>query len=112
MFFSKAIAPEYLGDLLFLCLWDRMCLLKLALPLNLEVLAARYPPSPMAIDPAAISANPAVTTTIVVWAAPDNPAARAKGTVSPSDMPITISRTVSLAIKYLSTCGVAGIIFS
>ena len=58
----------------------------------------------MAIDPAAISASPAVTTTAVVaLGIPDNPAASANGTVKPSDMPITISRTSSLAVKWLST---------
>src|SRR5262249_37564287 len=41
--------------------------------------------------------------------APDRPAARAKGTVRPSDMPITRSRTVSEAVKCFSTCGVCGI---
>src|SRR2546428_12371293 len=40
--------------------------------------------------------------------APDRPAARAKGTVSPSDMPITMSRIVSEAVKCFSTCGVWG----
>src|SRR2546423_3031496 len=40
--------------------------------------------------------------------APDKPAARAKGTVKPSDMPITMSRTVSEAVKCFSTCGVCG----
>src|SRR5579884_245079 len=70
--------------------------------------AARYPPSPIAIDPAAISASPAVTMTRVEATAPDSPAARAKGTVSPSDIPMTISRTVSRAVKWRSTCGVCG----
>src|SRR5262245_3088572 len=45
---------------------------------------------------------------VVASTAPDNPAARAKGTVRPSDMPITMSRTVSEAVKCLSTCGVCG----
>src|SRR2546428_8874392 len=40
--------------------------------------------------------------------APDRPAASAKGTVSPSDMPITMSRMVSEAVKCFSTCGVWG----
>src|ERR1700678_4028086 len=58
----------------------------------------------MAIEPAAISARPARTTTEVATLAPDNPAASAKGTVNPSDIPITTSRTVSLAVKCCSTC--------
>src|SRR5450755_1724254 len=44
----------------------------------------------------------------VVLTAPDNPAARANGTVRPSDIPITISRTVSPAVKCCSMCGVCG----
>jgi hypothetical protein len=35
--------------------------------------------------------------------APDRPAASANGTVSPSDMPMTTSRTVSPAVKCFST---------
>jgi hypothetical protein len=53
----------------------------------------------MAIEPAAISAKPAVTTILAAVTAPDKPAARAKGTVNPSDIPITMSRTVSDAVK-------------
>src|SRR5712671_4252795 len=41
--------------------------------------------------------------------APVKPAARANGTVRPSDMPMTMSRTVSPAVKCRSTCGVCGI---
>jgi len=37
------------------------------------------------------------------------PAASAKGTVNPSDIPITMSRTTSLAVKWRSVCGVCGI---
>ncbi len=37
--------------------------------------------------------------------APVSPAASANGTVRPSDMPITTSRTVSLAVKWCSTWG-------
>ncbi|OWK35304.1 Biphenyl-2,3-diol 1,2-dioxygenase [Fimbriiglobus ruber] len=44
----------------------------------------------------------------VASTAPDRPAARANGTVMPSDMPITMSRTVSEAMKCFSTCGVCG----
>src|SRR5256885_16402293 len=62
----------------------------------------------MAIAPAAISAEPAVMMTRVDSTAPDRPAARAKGTVSPSDIPITMSRIVSEAVKCFSTCGVWG----
>src|SRR6266446_328330 len=63
---------------------------------------------PIAIAPAAISAEPAVMMTRVDSTAPDRPAARAKGTVSPSDIPITMSRIVSEAVKCFSTCGVWG----
>src|SRR5580704_16162361 len=65
----------------------------------------------MAIDPAAISAKPAVMMMLVAstCTAPDRPAASAKGTVRPSAMPMTISRTVSDAVKCFSTCGVTGI---
>src|SRR5207244_12076388 len=62
----------------------------------------------MAIAPAAISVEPAVMMTRVDSTAPDRPAARAKGTVSPSDIPITMSRIVSEAVKCFSTCGVWG----
>src|SRR5258708_6443618 len=65
----------------------------------------------MAIEPAAISAKPATTIIRVVVSAPDNPAASANGTVSPSAIPITISRTNSDAVKCFSTCGVCGIFF-
>src|SRR5437660_7131066 len=65
----------------------------------------------MAIEPAAISAKPATTMIRVVVLAPDNPAASANGTVSPSAIPITISRTNSDAVKCFSTCGVCGIFF-
>src|SRR5579871_6389992 len=63
----------------------------------------------MAIAPAAISARPAVTTTAVDATASDSPAVSAKGTVRPSDMPITRSRTTSAARKCRSMCGVVGI---
>ena len=53
----------------------------------------------MAMAPAATSARPAVTTMCVEATAPERPAARANGTVSPSDMPITMSRTVSPDVK-------------
>src|SRR5579864_6163485 len=65
----------------------------------------------MAIDPAAISASPATTMMRVVISAPESPAASAKGTVSPSAIPITMSRTNSEAVKCDSTCGVCGIFF-
>src|SRR5712692_6097244 len=65
----------------------------------------------MAIEPAAISAKPATTMIRVVVSAPDNPAASANGTVNPSAIPITISRTNSDAVKCFSTCGVCGIFF-
>src|SRR5262245_23057274 len=56
----------------------------------------------MAMEPAAISASPAVTTMREDATAPERPAASANGTVSPSAMPITISRTVLLAVKCFS----------
>src|ERR1700735_4551365 len=65
----------------------------------------------MAMDPAAISASPAITMIRVVVVAPDSPAASAKGTVRPSAIPITMSRTYSEAVKWDSTCGVCGIFF-
>jgi hypothetical protein len=61
------------------------------------------------MEPAAISVSPAVTMMWVSAIAPVNPAARAKDTVKPSDMPITTSRTASPAVKWLSTCRVRGI---
>src|SRR5256885_17074807 len=63
----------------------------------------------MAMEPAAISARPAVTTMPLDATAPLRPAASANGTVRPSDMPMTTSRTVSLAVKWRSVCGVRGI---
>src|SRR5437879_5245901 len=59
----------------------------------------------MAIEPAAISASPAVTIRLVVLIAPDKPAASAKGTVSPSDIPITMSLTISEPVKCRSMWG-------
>jgi hypothetical protein len=40
--------------------------------------------------------------------APVMPAASAKGTVNPSAMPMTTSRTLALAVKCDSTCGELG----
>jgi hypothetical protein len=40
---------------------------------------------------------------------PDRPAAKAKGTVNPSDIPMTMSRIFSEEVKWVSTCGVWGI---
>src|ERR1700733_6082972 len=57
----------------------------------------------MAIDPAAISARPARTTTWGELTAPDRPAAKAKGTVRPSDIPMTMSRTKAVEAKCVST---------
>jgi hypothetical protein len=50
-----------------------------------------------------------VITTPVDCTTPERPAARAKGTVKPSDMPMTMSRIVSEDVKCFSTCGVCGI---
>src|SRR5215472_5793137 len=70
----------------------------------------------MAIEPAAISAKPAVTMIpvplAITAAAPVRPAARAKGTVRPSDIPITMSRTAAVAVKCFSTCSTDGMRFS
>src|SRR5271157_5807833 len=66
----------------------------------------------MAIEPAAISARPAVTTIAVEATAPVNPAASAKGTVSPSDIPMTTSRTAAVAVKCFSMCSTVGILAS
>ena len=66
----------------------------------------------MAIDPAAISAKPAVTTIWLLATAPESPAASAKGTVRPSYMPMTRSRMVWLPVKCFSKCGVYGIVGS
>src|ERR1035438_4565778 len=62
----------------------------------------------MAMEPAAISARPATTTRWLLSTAPEIPAASAKGTVSPSDIPITTSRTTLPAVKWRSMCGVCG----
>src|SRR5581483_1522697 len=62
----------------------------------------------MAIDPAATSARPAITTIRAESTAPERPAASANGTVRPSDMPMTMSRTASLAVKWRSWWGVCG----
>src|SRR5512146_2335146 len=48
----------------------------------------------------------------VELAIPDSPAASAKGTVSPSDIPITMSLTASEPVKCFSMCGVCGILLS
>src|SRR5437867_6416796 len=56
------------------------------------------------MPPAAISARPATTTSPVLPTAPESPAASANGTVSPSDIPITTSRTVGPPAKCPSAC--------
>src|ERR1700757_3570255 len=66
----------------------------------------------MAIDPAAISAMPPITISRVELTAPESPAASAKGTVNPSAIPMTTSRTNSPAVKCFSMCGVVGILRS
>src|SRR5688572_3399608 len=60
----------------------------------------------MDIAPAAISARPAVTTSSDDCSAPDRPAASANGTVRPSDIPMTRSRTTSDRPKWRSACAV------
>jgi len=67
---------------------------------------------PIAIEPAAISASPPITISRVELTAPERPAASANGTVNPSAMPITTSRTNSPAVKCFSTWGVMGILRS
>ena len=47
-------------------------------------------------------------TTPVDSTTPDGPAAKAKGTVNPSDIPMTMSRIFSEEVKCVSTCGVCG----
>src|SRR4051812_15911251 len=59
----------------------------------------------MAIDPAAISAMPAITTIEVFEMLPDSPAASANGTVNPSAMPMITSRTNNPEVKWVSTSG-------
>src|SRR5262245_62800071 len=60
------------------------------------------------MEPAAISASPAVTTRAGESMAPVSPAASAKGTVKPSASPMTLSLTTRPAVKWCSTCGVVG----
>src|SRR6185437_13384282 len=62
----------------------------------------------MAMEPATISASPAVTTMRVDAIAPVSPAARAKGTVKPSAMPMTMSRTAAVEVKCFSRWAVVG----
>src|SRR5882762_7684517 len=61
------------------------------------------------MEPAAISASPPITISRVELTAPERPAASANGTVRPSAIPITTSRTNRPAVKCFSTCGVIGI---
>ena len=56
----------------------------------------------MATAPAVTSATPAMQMIDVWLTAPAMPAARAKGTVSPSAIPMTMSRSVSPAVKWSS----------
>gem|GEM_PF-5360912 len=68
-------------------------------------LAARLPPNPIAIAPVRADRHlcaPAVTMTCDWLRASLSPAASARGTASPSDITITIPRTMSYAVKYLS----------
>src|SRR5690349_158928 len=65
----------------------------------------------MAIDPAPISANPAITISCVFATAPESPAASADGTVSPSDILITMSRTKLHEVRWYSAWGVRAIRF-
>src|SRR5262249_24917576 len=61
------------------------------------------------MEPAAISASPAVTTSAVESTAPVRPSASANGPVRPSARPMTVSRTTTPALKCCWTCGVCGI---
>jgi hypothetical protein len=47
------------------------------------------PPNPIAIEPAAISASPAVMMSLDASTAPDKPAANANGTIGHADYDIT-----------------------
>jgi hypothetical protein len=51
------------------------------------------------MEPAAISAMPAITTMEVFEMLPESPAASAKGTVNPSAMPMITSRTNNPEVK-------------
>src|SRR5665213_4352798 len=63
----------------------------------------------MAIEPAATSASPATMITVDASTAPLRPAASANGTVRPSAIPMTTSRTTCDDSKCFSTCSVCGI---
>jgi len=67
-----------------------------------EEFGETYPPRPMEMAPAATSAMPAVRTRAEVALVPERPAARAKGTVRPSETPMMMSRTTSPAVKCFS----------
>lgn len=58
-----------------------------------SLLAPTYPPNPIEMAPAANSANPPRTTTLVFPSA-DKPALKANGTVNPSDRPRIASDTM------------------
>lgn len=58
-----------------------------------SLLAPTYPPRPMEIAPAASSARPPNTTTLVFPNA-ERPALKAKGTVNPSERPRIASETI------------------
>lgn len=62
--------------------------------------------------PAATSAMPAVRTMEEVALAPESPAARAKGTVRPSETPMMMSRTISPAVKCFSEWCLRRLFFS
>ena len=79
---------------------------------NCEELVLTYPPRPMEMAPAATSAMPAVRTMEEVALAPERPAARAKGTVRPSETPMMMSRTISPAVKCFSLCWFRSFCFS
>lgn len=64
-----------------------------------------YPPRPMEMAPAATSARPAVRMMEDETLAPERPAARAKGTVRPSETPMMMSLTTSPAVKCFSVWG-------
>lgn len=60
------------------------------------------PPRPIEMAPAATSARPAVRMREEGALAPERPAARANGTVRPSETPKMTSRTTSPAVKWFS----------
>jgi len=91
---------------------DTVKIIKSVKLFELIFLKIKYPPRPMEMAPAATSAMPAVRMTEEATLAPERPAARANGTVSPSEAPIMMSRTMSPAVKCSSMWLLRRICFS